>query len=150
MEETLLQANPQSLVLANTLSRPMASRADIERWLDAYERAWREPGTDTLGDLFTPDARYRMSPYEASALGLAEIGKLWESERQGPDEAFEMSASVVAVEGDTGVARVEVRYGTGAEYRDLWVISLDPDGRCREFEEWPFFPGQEITAEGGA
>jgi hypothetical protein len=128
----------------------MASRADIEAWIEAYERAWRTPGTAVLGDIFTPDASYRMSPYEGPAHGLGEIAELWESEREGPDEAFEMTHSVVAVEGDTGVARIEVSYGTGAEYRDLWVIRLDPEGRCREFEEWPFFPGQETRAEGDA
>jgi len=53
-----------------------------------------------------------------------------------------MTSELVAAEGDTAVARVEVHY-TGArpsEYRDLWVIRLDRDGRCTHFEEWPFAP----------
>jgi hypothetical protein len=49
-----------------------------------------------------------MSPYERAAEGLAEIGELWEREREGPDEEFEMRFELVAAEGDPGVARVEI------------------------------------------
>jgi hypothetical protein len=90
-----------------------------------------------------------MSPYESPARGLAEIAALWEREREGPDEEFELQSEIVAVDGDTGVARVEVLYGRGTEYRDLWVIHLDAEGRCSEFEEWPFFPGQPMSSKGG-
>jgi hypothetical protein len=34
-------------------------------------------------------------------------------------------------------------------YRDLWIVTLDAEGRgCVAFEEWPFFPGQERVATG--
>jgi ketosteroid isomerase-like protein len=127
----------------------MARRAEVEAWIEAYERAWRTAGTGALGELFAEDASYRMSPYEEAARGLAEIGELWERERVGPDEEFELSFEVVAVDGDTAVARIEVAYGSGAEYRDLWIVRFAADGRCREFEEWPFWPGQPISAQGG-
>jgi ketosteroid isomerase-like protein len=127
--------------------------ADVEAWIARYERAWRTAGTEPLRDLFREDATYRMSPYATPATGLAEIEALWERERAGPDEPFEMRHEVVAVDGDTAVVRVEVEYGEPrpGEYRDLWIVRLDPDGRCREFEEWPFWPGQPIdpTEEGG-
>lgn len=89
-----------------------------------------------------------MSPYEEPAKGLGEIAELWEREREGPSEAFEMSHEVVAVDGDTAVVRVEVQYGgpDRLQYRDLWIVRFDVDGRCRAFEEWPFWPGQKIIA----
>lgn len=41
-------------------------------------------------------------------------------------------------------------YARGERYRDLWIVRFDEDGRCREFEEWPFWPDKEIpTLEGG-
>ena len=48
----------------------------------------------------------------------------------------------MAVEGDTGVVRLEVRYGDPVHrvYRDLWIVRLDERGRCVTFEEWPFWP----------
>jgi hypothetical protein len=125
------------------------SREAAGSWVAAYERVWRSEGTAGLAGLFAEDATYRMSPYAEPASGLAEIAALWERERTGPDEAFQMLHEVVAVDGETAVVRVEVRYGTGAEYRDLWVVRLAADGRCREFEEWPFWPGQPIADERG-
>ena len=67
---------------------------------------------------------------------------MWEAEREGPAESFEMESETIAVEGSTGVVRVEVRYGEPRPqvYRDLWVITLDAEGRCTIFEEWPFWP----------
>jgi hypothetical protein len=88
-----------------------------------------------------------MSPYEESARGLEEIAALWERERRGPDEGFEMRHEIVAVEGDIGVVRVDVDYERGTEYRDLWLIRLDPDGRCSEFEEWAYWPEKDPYPE---
>lgn len=126
------------------------SHAEASAWVSAYERAWRTAGTEQLRDLFTEEASYRMSPYEEPAVGLAEIDELWDRERQGPDEEFEMAHEIVAVEEDTAVIRVEVHYGgpEPLEYRDLWIVRIAADGRCREFEEWPFWPGQQIVAKG--
>ncbi len=124
-----------------------AGREAVESWLARYEAAWRTPGTQALAGVFAEDASYRMSPYEVPARGLAEIAVLWERERRGPDEEFELAHRTVAVEGEIAVVRVDVRYGTGAEYRDLWVLRLGADGRCHEFEEWPFWPGQQISDE---
>lgn len=123
----------------------------IEAWIAGYERVWRTAGTAGLQELFAEDATYRMSPYEEPAVGLAEIAELWERERAGPDEEFEIEHEIVALDGDTAVVRVEVRYGgpERLEYRDLWIVRFAADGRCRDFEEWPFWPGQEIVAKGG-
>ncbi|HEY4397714.1 MAG TPA: nuclear transport factor 2 family protein, partial [Acidimicrobiia bacterium] len=75
-------------------------------------------------------------PYE----GLAQISVVWEREREGHDEVFTMESAVVAVEEDTAVVRVHVRYGDPVEdeYRDLWIIRFDETGLCAGFEEWPF------------
>ncbi len=106
-----------------------------------YERAWRTPGTDALAELFTEDASYSQGPYREPVRGLAAIAAMWEAERDGPDEVFTMAGEVVAVDGDTGVVRVEVRYGEPVrEYRDLWIVRFADDGRCRQFEEWPYAP----------
>jgi ketosteroid isomerase-like protein len=123
----------------------------IEAWVAAYERAWRTAGAEPLRQLFAEEAIYRMSPYEKPANGLNEIAELWERERQGPGEEFEMEHEVVAVDGDTAVVKVEVQYGgpDRLQYRDLWIVRFADDGRCREFEEWPFWPGQQIIAQRG-
>jgi uncharacterized protein (TIGR02246 family) len=126
-------------------------RNQLSAWLDRYERAWRTPGTESLAELFTTDATYSTGPYENAHLGIEAIASMWEAERLGPDEEFEMRCEVVAVDGDTGVARVEVHYRPPKEreYRDLWIVRLDDGGRCFHFEEWPFWPpgsGGQIAA----
>jgi ketosteroid isomerase-like protein len=112
------------------------------RWVEAYERAWRTRGTEALAELFAPDATYSTAPFEKPHRGLPAIVKLWEAERDGPDEIFAIESEIVAVEGNTGVVRVEVRYGKPVrqEYRDLWIVTFGEDGRCTAFEEWPFWP----------
>ncbi len=97
--------------------------------------------------LFTEDASYRPGPSELTVVGLEAIAEFWEAERDGPDEVFTLSSELVAGQGDTGVARVEVVYAGSRErtYRDLWVITLARDGRCRAFEEWPFHPEQALS-----
>ncbi len=117
-------------------------------WIAAYETAWRSPGTDRVRALFTGDASYQAAPFDDPLVGVDAIAAFWEDEREGPDEAFTMTWGIIAAEGDTAVARVEVVYGDppGRIYRDLWVIALAGDGRCSAFEEWPFHPGQERIA----
>jgi ketosteroid isomerase-like protein len=118
-------------------------RAGVAAWLAAYERAWRTPGTEVLADLFAPDVTYSYDPYEEPVRGLDALGPWWDEGRDGPDEVFTMTTEVVALDGDVAVARAEVAYGEPVrqEYRDLWVVRFGADGRCRAFEEWPFWPG---------
>jgi len=123
----------------------MIDRTSVEAWIEKYERAWRTAGIESLAGLFTKDASYRMSPYEEPARGLGEIGALWERERVGPEEEFEMSWELVAVEGDTAVARIEVAYVGDTEYRDLWIVRFATDGRCREFDQWPYWLLQPLS-----
>jgi ketosteroid isomerase-like protein len=120
-------------------------RDSVAAWIADYERAWRTPGTDGLAALFTQDATYSQRPYREPVVGLPAIARMWEAEREGADEAFRMTSEVLAVEGDTAVVRVEVWYGQPVtqEYRDLWVMRFAADGRCRHYEEWPFWPERQ-------
>jgi ketosteroid isomerase-like protein len=124
------------------------TREQLLAWIDGYERAWRMAGSAQLAALFSKDAVYRQSPYADPHVGLPAIAAMWDNERDGPDEVFTMTREVVAVEGDTGVARVVVRYGdpVAQEYTDLWVVRLDSAGRCVEFEEWAYWPGSPWVA----
>jgi ketosteroid isomerase-like protein len=118
-------------------------RDQVLDWVAAYERLWRTPGTDRLGEIFTPDATYLQRPFVKPVVGLPAIEGMWEDERDSAYEEFEMTSEVLAVEGDTAVVRAHVRYGppVDKEWLDMWVIRYAADGRCRAFEEWPFAPG---------
>jgi ketosteroid isomerase-like protein len=128
----------------------MTDRVMVRRWLAAYEAACRIPGTQGLAGMFTEDAVYRQSPYQEPVVGLAAISRMWDDERDGPDEVFTLATDILAVDGPIAVVRAEVRYGDPLrqEYRDLWIMQLGDDGRCRWFEEWPYWPGQPGAARG--
>jgi hypothetical protein len=102
--------------------------------------------------LFTTDGSYLHSPYEEPVVGISAISRMWDDERDGPDEVFTLSTEIVAVDGATAVVRAEVKYGEPVrqEYRDLWLITFDDDGRCARFEEWPYWPGRPYSARNGA
>ena len=126
----------------------VTDRAQVSRWLAGYESAWRAPGTQGLAGLFTSAASYLLSPYEQPVVGLPAIARMWEEQRQGPDEVFTLATDILAVDGATAVIRAELHYGDPPhqEYRDLWVIRLGDDGRCSWFEEWPFWPQRGYAA----
>jgi hypothetical protein len=108
----------------------------------AYEQAWRTGGTERVGDLFADDATYHMAPFAEPHRGIDAIRVLWDAERSGPDESFEMTYDIVAVDHPRAVVRLEVRYGHPHPqiFRDLWILEFDGEGQCRAFEEWPFSP----------
>jgi uncharacterized protein (TIGR02246 family) len=128
----------------------VTDRVRVRQWLAAYEAAWRAAGTEGLAGIFTDDASYLQSPYEEPVVGLDAIRRMWDEEREGPDEVFAIATEILAVDGATAVVRAEVRYGDPVrqEYRDLWIVHLGDDGRCRRLEEWPYWPGEPRAAEG--
>lgn len=121
-------------------------RDAVTGWVEHYERAWRAQDVDDLNRLFTENARYLRSPYDAEPLeGLDAIRGFWLD-----DTPFEMTATVIAADGANAVVRVHVQY-TGdkpQEYRDLWVITFAPDGRAEVFEEWAYWPDKPYTVSG--
>jgi ketosteroid isomerase-like protein len=129
--------------------RQVIDRESVGQWLAGYETAWRARGTDGLATLFTSDAVYSQSPYEQPVTGLDAIKRMWEEEREDPDEAFTMTTDIVAVDEPVAVVRAEVHYGDppDQEYRDLWIIRFAGDGRAARFEEWPYWPGHSYMAD---
>lgn len=115
-------------------------------WVAEYERSWRDGDLAGVETLFTPDAHYRASPYEAAKVGHAEIRAFWLDDQ---GETFTVRAEPVAVEGHAAVVRLEVRYGRPVrqEYRDLWVLRFAEDGRVHDFEEWAYWPGKPYSSD---
>ncbi len=77
----------------------VTDRVTVSRWLADYEAAWRAPGTDGLAEIFTDDAAYLHSPCEELVVGLDAIRRMWELDRDGPEEVFTLATSILAVDG---------------------------------------------------
>ena len=121
----------------------MTDRSAVEEWVAGYERAWRTPGTGVLDALFTETVTYVPAPWSTPVVGHAALREFWDAARTGADEGFHMTSEVVTVAGDLAVVRVHVDYDDGQRWRDLWLLTLDDEGRCAHFEEWPFTEDQD-------
>jgi ketosteroid isomerase-like protein len=120
-----------------TPGRPM-----VQRWLDAYVRAWQSYEETAIADLWTEDATW-LYPFGVRAQGRAAITAEWMAEK----DAFAVSAydahyELIAIDGDIAVTHGRTRFfdaETGevlTDYDNVWVLRFGPDGRCAEFHEW--------------
>jgi ketosteroid isomerase-like protein len=125
------------------------TRADVDRWLDAYVAAWKSYDRAAIADLFADDVEYRYHPYDEPIRGRDAVVAAWLGESAEPgastrDEpgTYEASYRTVAVDGDLAVAVGSSTYADepgGPPVRvfdNCYVIRFDEDGRCRAFTEW--------------
>ena len=121
------------------------TKADIDRWLEAYVSAWKSYDRDEIAALFAEDVSYRYHPYDPPVEGREAVVESWlgEGDHEGAssrDEpgAYDAAYTAVAVDGDVAVATGTSTY-TGEPprvFHNCFVMRFDADGRCREFTEW--------------
>jgi hypothetical protein len=103
----------------------MTDRVKVRSWVAAYEAAWRAPGTVGLAEIFTDAAGYLHTPYAEPVVGLDAIRRMWDDDRDGPDEVFTLATSILAVDGGTGVVRPRSATGIrSARSTATWVSGL--------------------------
>jgi ketosteroid isomerase-like protein len=121
------------------------NKSEVDRWLEAYVRAWKSYDRDEIAALFAEDVTYRYHPYDPPVEGRDAVVESWlgEGDHEGAssrDEpgTYDASYSAVAVEGDVAVATGTSTY-TGdppRTFHNCFVMRFDGEGRCREFTEW--------------
>ncbi len=114
---------------------------ELDRWLDSYGLAWERRDADAFVACFAEDARYYWGPWTEPLAGTAEIRARFEQavSRQ-EDVRFGHEPLAVTPDG-RGIAlwRVSMRIpaeGTVEEDEGVFLVTLDPQGRCSEFREW--------------
>jgi ketosteroid isomerase-like protein len=120
-------------------------KAEVDRWLEAYVRAWKSYDQDEIAALFAEDVSYRYHPYDPPVEGRDAVVESWlgEGDHEGAssrDEpgTYDATYTAVAVDGDVAVATGTSTY-TGDPprvFHNCFVMRFDADGRCREFTEW--------------
>jgi hypothetical protein len=110
------------------------SLAQLTEWLDAYVRAWNTNDPADIAGLFTADAVYRVAPFAPGLQGVDAIVADWLARQDQPGETT-FTWRPVALADQVSVIEGTTAYPSRI-FRNLWVIRLDPDGRCREFTEW--------------
>ena len=118
----------------------------VRRWVDAYERAWRDMDSAAVKDLFTEHAHYLVSPFAEPFVGQEAIAAEWND-----PQPFTMTVESITAAGLHAVVRVRVLYSEpDREYADLWELDFADDGRVEHFVEWAYWPGKPHTASGEA
>lgn len=114
-----------------------ATRETVQRWVDAYRRAWESNRPEDVRALFAEDARYLTEPFAEPWVGPEAIATSWLGRRDEPGQTtFEYE--VLGLDGSLGFVQARTEYSTPKRivYHNLWVIRLAPDGRASEFTEW--------------
>ena len=112
-------------------------RADVERWVRGYERAWSSNDPEDIGALFTDDATYRFHPYDEPLRGRDAIVAQWIENKDEPED-YAFRFEVAGIDGDRAFVRGVTDYFIDPRpvYSNLWEIRLTADGRAADFTEW--------------
>jgi ketosteroid isomerase-like protein len=129
-----------SLIGAQTATAQTLTSASLENWLVRYEQAWESRDAERASALFTSDARYHEMPFDAPKNGREGIREYW-STVTADQRDIDFRASVVAVNGQTGVARwtaslQSASSGARIELDGVFVLTFDESGLCSELREW--------------
>jgi ketosteroid isomerase-like protein len=114
--------------------------AMFAHWLSRYGRAWEARDAGRFAGLFSEDALYYRTPFEAPKKGRAEISDAF-SKAVGRQRDIEFGARVLYVEARTGAAHWScalTRVSSGRRVRIDGVLGaqFDADGRAVSFREW--------------
>jgi ketosteroid isomerase-like protein len=117
----------------------------VQRWLDAYTRAWISYDPDEIGALFDADAEYRYHPWDEGddvVRGRAQIVANWLENR---DQAgtYRGAYRPLLVKDDHAVTVGTSTYYSDdsqttleRDYHNLWILQFNDEGACRSFTEW--------------
>ena len=127
------------LLSGGSVSAQELSTASLESWLARYEQAWEQRDPAQAAALFTENAPYHEMPFDAPKTGRARIRDYWATVTA-DQRNIAFKAQVVAVNGQTGVARWSVSLtlaASGARVELDGVFILKFDGNlCSELREW--------------
>ena len=120
-------------------ARQLTSAA-LEAWLARYEEAWEQRDPSRAAALFTENAPYHEMPFEAPKAGRRGIHDYWATVTADQRDV-DFKSSVVAVNGQTGVARWSAKLksassGARVELDGVFVLTFDDSGLCSELREW--------------
>ena len=117
----------------------------VQRWLDAYRRAWITYDPGEIGALFTDDAEYRWHPWDEGdqvVRGRAQIIAAWLKDRDA-EGTYRGEYRPLLVKDDMAIAEGMSYYYTDATqatlklvFHNLWVLHFTDEGLCCSFTEW--------------
>ena len=120
------------------------SDADVEPWLAAYGQAWVAGDADAVTRLFTTDAVYRETPFDAVMRGRDAIRQYWQDGAGDAQRDVKFAAQAWAIDGDRAIAGwqaafVRVPSGVSVTLDGVFRLRFERVGDqwlCAELLEW--------------
>jgi hypothetical protein len=116
------------------------NRSVFEKWMQGYLKAWETNDPEHIASLFSAEATYLTQAFREPWAGRENIVKEWIGRADWVDEPkdkWTFTYDWLAIEGDTGVLDGLTDYsGRHEMFKNIWIIKLEEDGRCREFIEY--------------
>ncbi|HET6744752.1 MAG TPA: nuclear transport factor 2 family protein [Candidatus Limnocylindria bacterium] len=119
-------------------------RAGVERWIEAYRKAWTTDATEDIEALFTEDVTYSPYPWPREQnrwRGRDAVVRKWQGHGDS-QVGWRFEHDILAVEDDTAVIQGWTAYDRGEgepweeAFANIWLVRFADDGRAREFAEW--------------
>lgn len=112
----------------------------FSEWLRRYGRAWEARDASRFSNLFSADALYYWTPFEAPKKGRDEIAGAF-SKAVGRQRDIEFGARVLYVEARLGAAHwscalTRVATGRRVHIDGVLVVQFDQGGLAVSFREW--------------
>lgn len=125
-------------------SAQSVTAAAVEAWLAKYETAWEQRSPDQVVQLFTENATYRETPFQAPMNGRGGIRKYW-TDVTADQRSVDFKSDVIAVQGNVGVAHWSATFqsassGNKVELDGVFVLTFDASGLCTSLREWWHLP----------
>lgn len=123
----------------------------LEQWLASYGEAWEARSARKAGKIFTDDATYRESPYDAPFVGKQAIKDYW-SRVTKDQKDIKFTSKVLAVSGNTGIAHWHAEFtqassGAKVTLDGIFVLEFAESGLCKKLEEWWHVKSEEPAAK---
>ncbi len=136
----LLALGASCFAMVTAQAETRATGSNLERWLDAYEKAWEDRDGAAAAALFTEDARYYETPYAEPFEGQGAIGEYWE--RVTADQRdIDFQWAVISEGPGIGVAHWTATFSLASndatvDLDGVFVLQFDERGRCKVLREW--------------
>jgi ketosteroid isomerase-like protein len=111
----------------------------LKTWLADYKRAWEERDANRAAVLFTENARYYETPFDAPKAGRSGIREYWATVTA-DQRSVVFKSEIVAVNAHNGLARwsatlTSAASGARVELDGMFFLTF-ADGLCSELREW--------------
>ena len=123
----------------------------LDEWLEAYAKAWRERDENGVVELFTEDAVYLSSPFRPPNVGREAIRAYWREATGTQDDTDVRFGTPVAEHGRTVVEWWTLTRESGAEWTIAGALLLrfGAEGLCSELHEyWHSEAGRHTPPDG--